>query len=345
VANLHQLRSPSCADAAPDCPLVPLWLVADDIDDSQRKPLESRLPWKTVQRHSLGSSRAAPFQSKAILRMQPHLGLMSCFDPAPRWTLQDDGTDATDTTQDILVLRPSDGVVIVEQDGQRQSCMPREAIILDPHRTTTFIMNDVSRVDCLLLAGDGRTGMRHIPHDNGGLLALGHYGAAVMRGLLPMNSAALTGLAINYMNGLVATMLDEADAPERRAALRQDRLTVSLLSLKADIEASLNQPTLSLERLATTHGVTARYFQKLFEAEGRTFSDYLLERRLERAFHMLRDGHRIERAVSTIAFDVGFGDLSYFNRTFKKRFGATPREIRARFEAMLADTAIDLSKN
>jgi len=236
------------------------------------------------------------------------------------------------------VLRPSDGVVIVEQGGQRQSCMPREAIVLDPNRTTNFIMNDVSRVDCLLLAGDGHTELRHIPHDNGGLLALGHYGAAVMRGLLPMNSAALASLAIDYMNGLVATMLDEAAAPERRTALRQDRPTVSLLSLKADIEASLNQPTLSLERLAATHGVTARYFQKLFEAEGRTFSDYLLERRLERAFHLLRDGNRLERAVSTIAFDVGFGDLSYFNRTFKKRFGATPREIRARFETMMVKT-------
>jgi AraC-like DNA-binding protein len=343
VANAHQSRSSSCADAAPDCPLVPLWLVADDIDDSLRKPLESRLPWKSVQRNSLGSFRAAPFQSKAILRMQPHLGLMSCFDPAPLWTMPDDdsATTSNDTPQDILVLRPSDGVVIVQQDGQRQTCMPREAIILDPSRATTFIMKDVSRVDCLLLAGTGHTGLRHIAHDNGGLIALGHYAAAVMRGLLPMNSAALTGLAIDYMNGLVGTIIDEADAPERRAGLRQDRPTISLLSLKADIEASLSQPTLSLERLATTHGVTARYFQKLFEAEGRTFSDYLLERRLERAFHMLRDGHRIDRTVSTIAFDVGFGDLSYFNRTFKKRFDATPREIRARFETMLLDTMPD----
>jgi AraC-like DNA-binding protein len=253
----------------------------------------------------------------------------------------DSATTSNDTPQDILVLRPSDGVVIVQQDGQRQTCMPREAIILDPSRATTFIMKDVSRVDCLLLAGTGHTGLRHIAHDNGGLIALGHYAAAVMRGLLPMNSAALTGLAIDYMNGLVGTIIDEADAPERRAGLRQDRPTISLLSLKADIEASLSQPTLSLERLATTHGVTARYFQKLFEAEGRTFSDYLLERRLERAFHMLRDGYRIDRTVSTIAFDVGFGDLSYFNRTFKKRFDATPREIRARFETMLLDTMPD----
>lgn len=333
MAKQHQLRSASCADVAPDCPLVPLWLIADDIDDHQRQPLEARLPWKAVQRDSLGSFRSAPFQSKAILQMQPHLGLMSCFDPAPRWDIGDIDR-MHDGEHDVLIVRPSDGVVTIEQDGQRQTCMYREAIVLDAHRAATFLMNDVSRIDCLLLTRDTRTRMRHIPHDNGGLIALGHYAAAVMRGLLPMNSAALAGLAIDYMSGLVSTMLAEADEPARLNVRRQDRPTISLLSLKADIEVGLSRPSLSLEQLATTHGVSPRYFQKLFEAEGRTFSDYLLERRLERAFHMLRDGNRVERAVSAIAFEVGFGDLSYFNRTFKKRFGATPREIRARFQAV-----------
>lgn len=328
MAKRHQLRSASCTETAPDCPLVPLWLVADDIDDRLRQPLEARLPWKSVQRDSLGSFRSAPFQSKAILQMQPHLGLMSCFDPAPRWDIRDSAAD--DRAQ--LIVRPSDGIVTVEQGGQRQTCMQREAIVLDAGRAATFLMNDVSRIDCLLITCDAPTVMRHIAHDNGGLIALGHYAAAVMRGLLPMNSTALADLAVDYMSGLVATMIAEAEAPARVIARRPDRPTISLLSLKADIEASLGQPSLSLEQLATTHGVTTRYFQKLFEAEGRTFSDYLLERRLERALQMLRDGNRTERAVSAIAFDVGFGDLSYFNRTFKKRFGATPREIRARFD-------------
>lgn len=328
MAKRHQLRSASCTETAPDCPLVPLWLVADDIDDRLRQPLEARLPWKSVQRDSLGSFRSAPFQSKAILQMQPHLGLMSCFDPAPRWDIRDSAAD--DRVQ--LIVRPSDGIVTVEQGGQRQTCMQREAIVLDAGRAATFLMNDVSRIDCLLITCDAPKGMRHIAHDNGGLIALGHYAAAVMRGLLPMNSTALADLAVDYMSGLVATMIAEAEAPARVIARRPDRPTISLLSLKADIEATLSQPSLSLEQLATTHGVTTRYFQKLFEAEGRTFSDYLLERRLERSFQMLRDGNRTERAVSAIAFDVGFGDLSYFNRTFKKRFGATPREIRARFD-------------
>ena len=310
---------------------MPLWLVADDISDDLRGPLERRLPWKTVERHSLGSFLAAPFQSKAVLRMQPDLGLMSCFDPAPRWTMP---RDEADHPHGVLVVRPSDGTIMVEQDGRRQTCQQREAIILDAGQPATFVMNSISRIDCLVVAGpsDDPVGIKHIAHDNGGLIALGHYAAAVMRGLLPMNSAALTTLAVDYMNGLVATMIAEANDPLKAGAPPQHRPTLSLLSIKADIEASLSQPTLSLERLSVTHGVTARYFQKLFEAEGRTFSDYLLERRLERAFQMLRNAKLAQRSVSSIAFDVGFGDLSYFNRTFKKRFGGTPREMRARYE-------------
>jgi AraC-like DNA-binding protein len=33
-------------------------------------------------------------------------------------------------------------------------------------------------------------------------------------------------------------------------------------------------------------------------------------------------------AIATIAYDVGFGDLSYFNRCFRRRYGMTPREVR-----------------
>ena len=32
--------------------------------------------------------------------------------------------------------------------------------------------------------------------------------------------------------------------------------------------------------------------------------------------------------ISTIAYDCGFTDLSWFNQTFKRRFGQTPSDIR-----------------
>jgi AraC-like DNA-binding protein len=39
------------------------------------------------------------------------------------------------------------------------------------------------------------------------------------------------------------------------------------------------------------------------------------------------------RPISAIAFDVGFGDLSYFNRLFRRHCQATPSDVRvAAFE-------------
>ena len=39
---------------------------------------------------------------------------------------------------------------------------------------------------------------------------------------------------------------------------------------------------------------------------------------------MLRDPRYAATSISDIAFACGFGDLSYFNRAFRRRYGATP---------------------
>jgi len=74
--------------------------------------------------------------------------------------------------------------------------------------------------------------------------------------------------------------------------------------------------------------VTPRYLQRLFEREGTTFSSFLLCQRLKRARHMLCRPEFAERAVSSIAYDAGFGDLSHFNRCFRRLYGITPRDVR-----------------
>jgi AraC-like DNA-binding protein len=80
--------------------------------------------------------------------------------------------------------------------------------------------------------------------------------------------------------------------------------------------------------VATHLGVTPRNLQRMFESEGTTFSEFLLGQRLSRAHRMLTEPRGGHSAVATVAYDAGFGDLSYFNRSFKRRFGATPRDIR-----------------
>ena len=59
-----------------------------------------------------------------------------------------------------------------------------------------------------------------------------------------------------------------------------------------------------------------------------TFTRFALEQRLDHACRRLRNPQFSARSISSIAYDVGFGDLSYFNRVFRRRYGATPSDIR-----------------
>jgi AraC-like DNA-binding protein len=47
-----------------------------------------------------------------------------------------------------------------------------------------------------------------------------------------------------------------------------------------------------------------------------------------RIYRLLRDQRCANRSITSIAYDACFGDLSYFNRTFRRHYGATPSDIR-----------------
>lgn len=111
-----------------------------------------------------------------------------------------------------------------------------------------------------------------------------------------------------------------------------------LEGIKRIVLKHLGDPGLSVTRVAATHGVTARYVQMLFEGERTTFSAFVLAERLAVAHRMLRDPRLSGRPIGTIALDAGFGDLSYFNRVFRRTYGGTPTDIRNRAMARTAET-------
>jgi AraC-like DNA-binding protein len=67
----------------------------------------------------------------------------------------------------------------------------------------------------------------------------------------------------------------------------------------------------------------------LFEQDGTSFTAFVREQRLLRARAMLVSPRFDHKRIGEIAYEVGFNDLSYFNRTFVQRFGMTPGEARA----------------
>ena len=67
----------------------------------------------------------------------------------------------------------------------------------------------------------------------------------------------------------------------------------------------------------------------MFEAEGTTFTQYVLAQRLARAHGLLADPRLRAEKITALALDCGFGDVSYFNRAFRRRYGVAPSDVRA----------------
>lgn len=142
-----------------------------------------------------------------------------------------------------------------------------------------------------------------------------------------MAAPASQRLIVGHFYDLVALALG---ASSDAKALAADRTVgaVRLAAIKADIVANLDDGNLNATMVATRNRVTVRYLHKLFENEGITYSEFVLGRRLTRAYCLLTNPLHTRRAICTIAFELGFNDLSYFNRTFRRRYNATPSEIR-----------------
>lgn len=99
-------------------------------------------------------------------------------------------------------------------------------------------------------------------------------------------------------------------------------------AMKSDILRELGRGELSAELIAARHGISPRYVRKLFEQDGSSFSAFVLHERLVKAHRMLIDRRCNGMSIAQIVYASGFGDISYFNRAFRRHFGATPSDFR-----------------
>jgi AraC-like DNA-binding protein len=120
---------------------------------------------------------------------------------------------------------------------------------------------------------------------------------------------------------------------------------VRLTAIKADIVANPHDGNLTAGMVATRNRMTVRYLHKLFENEAVTYSEFVPGLRLVRAYTILRNPLYARRGIGTIAFEVGFNDLSYFNRTFRWRYHATPPKLRNRHrDQIIRDQFYDVAR-
>jgi AraC-like DNA-binding protein len=143
-----------------------------------------------------------------------------------------------------------------------------------------------------------------------------------------ISSAELRVAVTAHVHELAALVVksDGGDGPlPEEQGVRAGRLA----AIKADIVDHLTDPRLSVGFVAARQGITPRYLHMLFAADGVSFTEFVLDHRLARAHRMLTDLRYAHLEIGAIALHVGFNELSYFNRAFRRRYHGTPSDVRA----------------
>jgi AraC-like DNA-binding protein len=261
-----------------------------------------------------------PFRIAGNMVKMPGLGLVSVRRSALRSHFADGG--------DRLIINLGAPALAV-QAGREAVLEHGDAVALsEVGRFTTSAAGRIATVEfpdggLARLLKDG--GLRRIEARSSALRLLRRYLNAIWSDDM-LSSFGLQQLAIAHVHDLAALAVGASREAEEIARGRGVR-AARLLAVKSDILERL-QGEFTLAEVAARHGVSARYVRMLFGSDGTSFSEFVREERLKRARSMLIARQFDSLRVSEIAYQVGFNDLSYFNRTFRRRFGVSPRELR-----------------
>ncbi|WP_395683674.1 helix-turn-helix domain-containing protein [Dokdonella sp.] len=175
---------------------------------------------------------------------------------------------------------------------------------------------DASLVDAI---GDSRRGWRAgaVP-PAAELVVLGELAQAVARG---DSELGLDEVGVLLARRFLAL---REGGPRRSLALSaRDRRRAVATALWLDAHA---HQAIDLDAAAREAALSPYHFLRVFGAVlGVTPHQYLVRVRLRRAARLLADA---ERPITEVAFDVGFGDVSNFVRTFGRAAGMSPRAFR-----------------
>jgi len=102
----------------------------------------------------------------------------------------------------------------------------------------------------------------------------------------------------------------------------------SALEIVRRIGTGFTRPSFGPVEVARAMGLSSRYVNELMQETGVSFAERVMELRLQKARGLLAAPPRTAMRVSDIAYACGFNEVSYFNRCFRRRFGASPTQMR-----------------
>jgi AraC-like DNA-binding protein len=303
----------------------------DAIASKDRVEVAREIFGRQILRLELEEADNGPFRANLKLQSLPGLRIVSGPFSAARVSrtraLLSDGND------DIFLTGNHSGPFAVAQRGMAFILGNGESVFSSCADVIKFERPDGPaiglRIPRAILA-------QHIPNLDDKINRLIPHGDEVMsllRGYIQVFennetiSPEFARMAVTHIHDLVALSLG-ARQDFTEIARERGLGAARLRAIKATIIRDLTRHDLSIAAVGAQHRLTTRHIQRLFENEGTTFSRFVLDRRLARIHAVLTDPGQAHKNVGAIIFDGGFGDVSYFNRAFRRRYGATPTEIR-----------------
>jgi AraC family transcriptional activator of tynA and feaB len=239
-------------------------------------------------------------------------------------------TQAKDT---VYVCIQTAGTVRISQNGSDAVLQNGDFALVDNVTANAFVSSDGSKNLVIELSRkdlEARLGRieQWTARRVDGSIGVGALASKFVR-MLPeqqpnLSEAAQTQIAHQVVDLVsLALTADDGNVPSHSSAR-----FVSLLRLKAAVDANLTNGCATCEELAAAAGISVRYANQLLEAEQTSLQRLLFSRRIAKCQAALADPAQSHRQISDIAYSWGFGDVSHFGRLFKAMVGLTPRDFR-----------------
>jgi AraC-like DNA-binding protein len=293
------------------------------------------------------SSLEDAFGRIEVLKTQPDPALRACYRSTERGAMRFNAmvyggagltrtarSVATDATERYTLTIPNAGRLVVQHDGVERVLEPGHLYLFNhsvPYATR--------------------------PQDTYGTTSIG-LSAEVLRrrvpGLGPFYSLSLTGESASAGHLLRAFSGHVAEAATRWSEHEFLSLSEQMLDLVALLMVQRSAPASSETSARLAHraralqyirtnaaedelnpaavaqacGISLSYLHQLFRDSDRSVEATITEERLQLARRKLLDPVCAHMSVASVGYESGFNDATHFSRAFKRRFGATPGEVR-----------------
>jgi AraC-like DNA-binding protein len=274
----------------------------------------------------------APLEVDTAMRLLPGGLVVARSDLSPL-SMNRTARHAADGNDNFILSVPICGEALYRVGGREIMCGPGEAFFFPGNEPSLIANRRMSRLSLSIprkllepaLRTPGSAARRQLNNAPALALLASYANALTSEQVDP--SPQFETLAATHIRDLVALSLGP-DGFDLEGQARPSVRAARLRAIKEHVRLALHRHDLSLDGIARRHGISPRYVQSLFRDEETTFRDFVLGERLLLVHAQLSNPAFAARSISDIAYSCGFGDLSYFNHAFRRRFGMTPGDVR-----------------